>query len=58
MDTLDYQEPITKIYFVRHGQTNANKNRILCGYFDIDLNKEGIRQTHKAALRLSKIKAD
>ena len=58
MDTLDYKEPITKIYFVRHGQTKANKERLLCGHLNIDLNKEGIKQSKRAASRLSKVKAD
>ena len=57
-DTLDYKEPITKIYFVRHGQTKANKDRLLCGHLNIDLNKEGVKQSKRAASRLSKIKAN
>ena len=58
MDTLDYKEPITKIYFVRHGQTKANKERLLFGQLDWDLNNEGIKQSKQAASKLSKIKAD
>lgn len=58
MDTLDYKEPITKIYFIRHGQTKANKERLLCGCLDWDLNKEGIKQAKQAASNLSKIKVD
>ena len=57
-DTLDYKEPITKIYFVRHGQTKANKERLLFGQLNWDLNKEGIKQAKRVASRLSKIKAD
>ena len=58
MDILDYKEPITKIYFVRHGQTKANKERLLFGQLNWDLNKEGIKQTQRVAFKLSKIKAD
>ena len=58
MDVLDYKEPITKIYFVRHGETKANKERLLFGQLDWDLNKEGIKQSKQAALKLSNIKAD
>ena len=55
MDILDYKEPITKIYFVRHGETKANKLRLLFGHWDLDLNKNGIRQAKKAAEKLLKI---
>ncbi len=58
MDTLDYKEPITKIYFVRHGETKANKERLLFGQLDWDLNKTGVRQAKHLAKKLSKIKAD
>lgn len=57
MDILNYKEPITKIYFVRHGETKANKERLLFGQLDWDLNKEGIKQAGQAAFKLSKIKA-
>ena len=53
MDTLDYKEPITKIYFVRHGQTKANKLRLLFGKLDWDLTREGIKQAKKAAVQLA-----
>ncbi|MBI3590758.1 MAG: histidine phosphatase family protein [Candidatus Melainabacteria bacterium] len=55
MDTLDYKEPITKIYFVRHGQTKANKLQLLFGHLDWDLTKEGIKQANNSAIRLAKI---
>ena len=55
MDILDYKEPITKIYLVRHGETKANKLRLLFGHLDWDLNKNGIRQAKKAAEKLLKI---
>lgn len=58
MDTLDYQESITKIYFVRHGQTNANKRRLIFGRLDWDLNVEGVKEAERVASKLAKIKAD
>lgn len=54
-DILDYKEPITKIYLVRHGQTNANKNRLLFGRLDWDLNKDGIKEAQDISIKLSKI---
>ena len=56
-DILDYNERITKIYFVRHGQTKANKYHLLFGQLDWDLTKEGVKQAKKAAMRLAKIRA-
>ena len=58
MDTLDYKESITKIYFVRHGQTKANKDRLLFGQLNWDLNNEGVIQARRAAHKLSKVKPD
>lgn len=57
MDILDHKEPITKIYFVRHGQTKANKYRLLFGKLDWDLNKKGVKQAKKVANRLIRIRA-
>lgn len=58
MDTLDYKEPITKIYFVRHGETKANRERLLFGQLDLDLTEEGIKQAKHVAKKLSKVKTD
>ena len=54
MDILDYKEHITKIYLVRHGETKANKLRLLFGHLDWDLTRDGIKQAKGAALLLSK----
>ena len=56
MDILDYKERITKIYFVRHGQTKANVHRLLFGHLDWDLTVKGKKQAKKAAAELSKIR--
>lgn len=54
-DILDYKEPVTKIYFVRHGQTNANKLKLLFGKLDWDLNKQGLKDARNAAKKLTKV---
>ncbi len=38
---------MSEIYLVRHGQTDANKNRIVQGRIDNPLNREGIKQAIK-----------
>ena len=53
MDTLDYKEPITKIFFVRHGETRANVHHLLFGHLDWDLTKNGIQQAKKAGAGLA-----
>jgi broad specificity phosphatase PhoE len=51
-DPLDYREPITKIYFVRHGETRANKLKLFFGQLDWNLNKNGVKQAKKVANKL------
>ncbi len=46
------------IYFVRHGQTDYNLNKIYAGQQDIPLNQNGIEQAKQTALDLQKIKFD
>ena len=36
------------IYFIRHGETNHNKNRMFQGHLDIPLNETGISQAYEA----------
>lgn len=55
LDVLDYSEPITKIYFVRHGQTRANKERLVVGQWDLPLNDLGKKQALRAGSMLAKI---
>lgn len=38
---------MTKFYFVRHGQTNENKNKRIQGRRDIPLNEDGVSQAHQ-----------
>lgn len=53
MDILDYKEPITKIYFVRHGETRANVKRLLFGHLDWDLTVKGIKQAKNVGASLA-----
>lgn len=46
------------IYFVRHGQTEYNLNKIYSGQQDIPLNATGIDQAKQTALALKDIKFD
>ena len=48
-----------KIYLVRHGKTDANKNNILAGQKEnVQLSEEGIRQANALKLKISNIKFD
>ncbi len=57
-DILDYKEPIIKIYLVRHGQTNANRDGIIFGQMNWDLNKTGIKQAKRVAAKLFNLTKD
>lgn len=51
---------MTKIYLIRHGETEWNKRRLQQGHSDIELNHEGLRQSADtsrllAGIRLSAI---
>lgn len=37
-----------KVVFIRHGQTDYNKNKIFCGWTDAELNVDGIKEAHNA----------
>ena len=41
-----------RLYIVRHGETDYNRNRIMQGYHEIPLNERGIRQATLLAHRL------
>lgn len=48
-----------KLYLVRHGKTDANKNNILSGQKEnVQLSEEGIRQANALKLKISNIKFD
>lgn len=43
---------MSKIYIIRHGQTDLNKNHVLQGRVDEPLNEDGLRQAKSAAALL------
>lgn len=46
----------TPFYFVRHGQTDWNKARIVMGQTDIHLNEAGIQQAQELAQKIAGLK--
>ena len=44
-----------KFYFIRHGETDFNKEKRYTGTFDIPINKEGVRHTEDSLELLSKL---
>jgi len=51
-------EILSKILLVRHGITEYNSSYRFCGYSDIDLNENGIKQAEKLRDRLKDEKID
>ena len=47
-----------ELYIVRHGQTDGNKDRIMDGIRDIDLNETGIKQANTTKEKLKDINFD
>ena len=47
-----------KIFLIRHGETESNKNRIIQGKIDEGLSKKGIKQAECLADRLKDEKID
>lgn len=46
------------IYYVRHGQTDQNRQKILTGHTDVPLNEEGFVQAELAANKLKQVHFD
>ena len=44
-----------KIYSTRHGQTDYNKNEIILGTTDLELNDTGIEQAHELAEKIAEM---
>lgn len=49
------QLPSRPFYYVRHGQTDWNKERKLMGQTDIPLNAQGIREAQELAQQIKNI---
>ncbi len=47
-----------KIYFVRHGQTDANVKKQYCGQTDVDLNRKGLKDAASIAKVLKSASID
>lgn len=45
---------MTELLFIRHGETDHNKNRLFYGHLDPDINQTGIDQLNKTKLKLQK----
>ena len=48
----------TKIYLVRHGESEGNKKQLVIGHTDVDLTEKGRMQAEKTAEYLKNIHAD
>jgi probable phosphoglycerate mutase len=48
--------PIARIYLVRHGETQANRDQIIQGHQDTALNERGFEQSRLLGKALKKIK--
>lgn len=47
-----------RVYLVRHGETDGNRNKIIQGQLDIPLNKIGLEQAARVADVLRVVKFD
>lgn len=50
--------PHSSFYFIRHGETEWNRLKLIMGQTDIPLNETGIRQAHEARKMLTKIEVE
>jgi alpha-ribazole phosphatase/probable phosphoglycerate mutase len=53
---MDYVRDSHRVFLVRHGETDWNKDFKYQGSTDVPLNKEGLKQAEKLAVRLSSVK--
>ena len=48
----------TKIYFIRHGESQANAQNVFIGHTDLDLTEKGHKQAQKTAEFLKDVSVD
>ena len=49
---------ITKIYLIRHGESEANSKNVFIGHTDLDITEKGHLQAEATALYLKDVHAD
>lgn len=49
---------VARIYIVRHGETDSNRNGIIQGQLDIPLNDMGVEQARQVAEALASVPFD
>lgn len=49
---------MTNIVFIRHGETDSNKNKLFAGKTDVDLNANGVLQAEETAEKLKSYQFD
>jgi alpha-ribazole phosphatase len=49
---------MVELYLVRHGETPSNCQRVYCGWLDVELTDQGIRQAEESAEKLRKVPLD
>lgn len=47
-----------KLYFIRHGESEANKNRLFAGKWDVPLTKLGLKQARQASVDAKDLRID
>ncbi|HUU01249.1 MAG TPA: histidine phosphatase family protein [Myxococcota bacterium] len=49
---------MTRLFVIRHGETDGNKNKIYRGRWDLPLNEKGLAQVEKAGAALETVRLD
>ena len=57
-DILKTKEITSEIFLVRHGETEANRKKLLFGHLNWDLNKTGTRQIQNCSKKLKQLIKD
>jgi broad specificity phosphatase PhoE len=49
---------LTRLFIIRHGETEGNKNKIYRGRWDLPLNDKGLKQVENAGAALEQVRLD